>query len=66
MEISHDKVIADFAMTCCEFREGEKISTKELHAAYEKFAMTHSLPVLDKGKFSEIFNSQNPEVVNKK
>lgn len=66
VSISHEKVIADFAGKCCEFREGERVSTQELYDTYQKFAMTRSLPVLDKGKFSEIFNSQNPEVVNKK
>jgi len=65
--ISHEKVIRDFAMEMCDFTDkAARISTDALYVAYCDFAGRLKLPILEKNRFSEIFNAQNENVTRKK
>lgn len=67
MSFDDEKIITEFASEKCDFCDATaKIATEDLYQGYRQFCHEKKLTVIEKSKFSEIFNRQNKKVEKKK
>lgn len=63
----HEKIVKSFANQNCDFSDPDaKISTQNLYDEYVNFANENKVEILEKDKFSEIFNRLHTTITKKK